>query len=299
MPGAKSMNTSDPAEREYDQPTIGTPQWLETEAQRYVCSGEYDSSFAGWPGENYVEVAQNASRRLRIALAEETRRRSNGCDRRVPVPDDLHAWARDKLSPMVCGLFRTGERAIILDTLARGVVFLTPQNIAAVLMDQRWLSTAWNLANLYLSSVGVSAFSEQADDIVGLSEETTCYVSMRYFEETDPFADFVVHEAAHVFHNCKRTTVGLNGSRHGKYLVNVDYKRRETFAYACEAYFRITAMATGTRQRRDALEQHAETSLPPDDRVDHDEYLDILDEAVQARNGWQRILKRCAPIEGR
>ncbi|XYI02075.1 hypothetical protein ACMHYB_20790 [Sorangium sp. So ce1128] len=37
---------------------------------------------------------------------------------------------------------------------------------------------------------------------------TACCVSPAYFHENDPFADFIVHEAAHVFHNCKRKTVG-------------------------------------------------------------------------------------------
>ena len=57
-------------------------------------------------------------------------------------------------------------------------------------------------------------------------------------------------------------------------------------------------MATGTRDRKEALQRHAEALQPSDDRVDHDEYLDILAEAVRARNGWQRILQRCAPVPG-
>jgi hypothetical protein len=35
--------------------------------------------------------------------------------------------------------------------------------------------------------------------------------------------------------------------------------------------------------------------LPGDDRVDGEEYLDILGEAVAVRNGWKRILSRCSP----
>jgi hypothetical protein len=34
-----------------------------------------------------------------------------------------------------------------------------------------------------------------------------------------------------------------------------------------------------------------------DDRVDIGEYLDILREAIASRNGWTRILKRCAPAK--
>jgi hypothetical protein len=133
---------------------------------------------------------------------------------------------------------------------------------------------------------------------VGLSQETTCFISISYFDDDDQFADFVVHEAAHVFHNCKRESLGLAGSRRREWLLDIDYAKRETFAYACEAYARISAISAKAALRQQAVEQHAAASLPPDDRVDHDEYLDILDEAVRARNGWQRILKRCAPIRG-
>lgn len=290
---------SNVADRDHQNPKVGTPAWLRCEVKRYLNSGDYDSNFTGWAGDNFVDVAQRGTHCLRTALVEETLRRAHGFGSQVTLPGDLNAWARDKLSPMVNGLFPADEHCIILDTLACSVVFLTPENIAAVLTQQTWLSTAWDVANIYLASVGAPVLSQEAIDIVGLSEETTCFVSMMYFEETDPFADFVVHEAAHVFHNCKRATVGLNEKRRKEFLLNIDYSKRETFAYACEAYSRIISLAEGTRQRQAALERHARASLPPDDRVDHDEYLDILGEAVRTRNGWQRILKRCAPSQGR
>jgi hypothetical protein len=154
-----------------------------------------NSSFAGWPGANHVDVAHKASQRLRTVLVEETLRRADGFGSQVTLPVEPHAWARNRLSPMVCGLFGTGERSIVLDKLARGVVFLTPRNIAAVHIEQTRLSTAWNLANLCLYSIP-PCFPQQACPIVGLSEETTCYVSISHFDETDPFADFVVHEGS-------------------------------------------------------------------------------------------------------
>ncbi|SPB14796.1 hypothetical protein NOV72_02027 [Caballeronia novacaledonica] len=287
--------SSNVAKRDHQSPKVGTPAWLQCEVKRYLDSGDYDSNFTGWPGDNFVDVAQKATLRLRTSLVEETHRRADGFCSQVMVPDDLHAWARNKLSPMVDGLFPADERSIILDMLARNVVFLTAENIERILKQQMWLSTAWDIANLYLASIGASVLSQDACHIVGLSEETTCYVSMSYFAETDPCADFVVHEAAHVFHNCKRTTLGLNESRRKEYLLNIHYARRETFAYACEAYSRITSMTASTTQRQEALKRHADDFLPPDERVDHGEYLDILGEAVRARNGWQHILKRCAP----
>jgi hypothetical protein len=78
-----------------------------------------------------------------------------------------------------------------------------------------------------------------APHLVGLSEETTCYVSPEYFSQDDPFADFIVHEAAHIFHNCKRAIVGLRQTRRKEWLLDIEYRKRETFAYSCEAYARL------------------------------------------------------------
>jgi hypothetical protein len=78
--------------------------------------------------------------------------------------------------------------------------------------------------------------SDDAPWIVGFSEETTFYVSPEYFRDDQPFADFVVHEAAHVFHNCKRRTLGLPETRTREWLLDIVFAKRETFAYACEAY---------------------------------------------------------------
>lgn len=35
--------------------------------------------------------------------------------------------------------------------------------------------------------------------------------------------------------------------------------------------------------------------MPPDERVQGTEYVDILREAVAARNGWKSIRERCSP----
>ena len=147
-------------------------------------------------------------------------------------------------------------------------------------------------------SVGCERLSRDAPNIVGLSEETTCYVSGAYFRSQDAFADYIVHEAAHVFHNCKRATVGLKETRRRDYLLDIDYRKRETFAYACESYSCIVARGGTAADRRAALDAHADGWLPGGESIDVDEYLDILQEAVAARNGWKRILQRCAPLKG-
>jgi len=200
---------------------------------------------------------------------------------------------------MVRGLFPRVEQDIVLAALEKCVVFLTSANIEPLLLGQGFDSSAWTLANLYLGSLGAELLGEDAPRLVGLSEETTCYVSPEYFAEDDPFADFIVHEAAHIFHNCKRGTVGLPETRRREFLLDIDFGMRETFAYACEAYSRLLALGRTGAERQEALAAHVDGPLPGHETVDTDEYLDILREAVEARNGWKRILKRCAPVVSR
>ena len=87
------------------------------------------------------------------------------------------------------------------------------------------------------------------------------------------------------------------GLSHGTtcYVSPAYFHEQAPFADACEAYSRIVVLAAATAARRMTLTRHAEGALPCGPAVDLDEYLDILDEAVQTRNGWKRILQRCAP----
>jgi len=163
------------------------------------------------------------------------------------------------------------------------------------LLEQGYDSSAWTLANLYLASLGAALLGEDAPRLVGLSEETTCYVSPDYFAEDDPFADFIVHEAAHIFHNCKRATVGLRETRTKEWLLDIEYRKRETFAYSCEAYARVLERAKSPSERRALAADYGSTVRISEERVDPAEVASIVAEAAAARNGWKVILARCAP----
>ena len=126
-----------------------------------------------------------------------------------------------------------------------------------------------------------------APAIVGLSEETTCFVSLQYFSESDPFADFVVHEVAHIFHNCKRDTVGLPVTRRREWLLDIDYVKRETFAYSCEAYARIVERTRDLTGRDALAREYGREVHISEVRVDPAEVADILREAAPRRNGWK------------
>lgn len=227
------------------------------------------------------------------ALVAEVNRRTAG----LTLPEipslDLEPFVRTKVEPMVKGLFPKDEREPVLSMLQRSVVFLTPANIDQILTETSGLDTIWKLANLYLCSLNAELLSKKADRLLGLSEETTCYVSLEYFTHSDRFADFIVHEAAHVFHNCKRETIGLRETRTREFLLNIDFVQRETFAYACEAYSRILDLGHSALDRLRLVSELENTSPPPDGRVDIDRYYSALRAASAARNGWKKILDAC------
>lgn len=263
---------------------------------RYVATGDYDLMHPEWPS-GIIEGGRAAAEDLTRALLAEVERRSRG-RRPSDVPQLLHVerFTRSKVEPVVRGLFPPGEREAVLAVLEPSVVFVTRDNLAPLLHSFSFLSTAWDIANLYLASVGAEPLGNEAPAIVGLSEETRCYVSTEYFSAgSSRFADFVLHETAHIFHNCKRRTASLPERGRCEWLLDIDFRMRETFAYACEAYGRILELASRPSDRRELLSELLDGPMPNDDRVDESDYRDILTAAVAARSGWRLILRRCAP----
>jgi hypothetical protein len=232
-----------------DEPTIAG------EIERYLRTGATDPHCAAWSG-GFMERANRAHGDLRGALVREVRRLANGLTHE-PLPEaDTVALTRRKVEPMVRGLFPRAEQDVVLTTLEKSVVFLTSANIEPLLLDEGFDNSAWTLANLYLASLGADLLADDAPRLVGLSEETTCYVSPEYFAEDDPFADFLVHEVAHIFHNCKRGNVGLRQTRTKEWLLDIDFRKRETFAYSCEAYARVLERAKHSAERRELAEAY-------------------------------------------
>jgi hypothetical protein len=265
------------------------------EIERYVRTGDADIDAWAWPGD-FMERGRRQHADLRGALVEEVRRLAKGRSHE-PVPADVGVeFTRAKVEPMVRGLFARAEQDTVLATFERSVVYVTSDTIEPIILNHMWDRSAWDLANLYLLSVGARLLGKKATRIVGLSEETTCYVSPDYFAEDDPFADFIVHEAAHIFHNCKRRTIGLRETRTKEWLLDIEFGQRETFAYSCEAYARIIARAKSAAERRALALEYGSKRRISEERVDPAEVASIVAEAAGARNGWKVILARCAPI---
>jgi hypothetical protein len=173
------------------------------------------------------------------------------------------------------GLFPKAEQDVVLATLEKCVVYVTSDTIESIILSHGRDRSAWDLANLHLLSVGAELLGPDAPRVVGISEETTCYVSPDCFAEDDPFADFIVHEAAHIFHDCKRRTIGVRETRTKEWLLDIEYRQRETFAYSCEAYARIVAGPKSPAERRALPVEYSLERRISDERVDPAEVANI------------------------
>jgi hypothetical protein len=262
---------------------------------QFLATGDFDPLFRGWPGQSTLDSIRRGTEALQTALIEELKRR----EARVTLPSvtapsghNLRALARNKVGPMVRGLFSRNEWEPMLLLLESSVVFLTPDEMRRQIQKST-LDTAWTLANIYLVSIEAEPLCHDFPHLVGYSEGTTPYISLAYFVNEEPFSDFLVHEVAHVFHNAKRETIGLPKKTRCEWLLPIAFGMRETFAYACESYSRILERGPRPVERRALLRELKLEPAPPDARVEPAEYLDILSDAVERRNGWRAILKRC------
>ena len=84
-----------------------------------------------------------------------------------------------------------------------------------------------------------------------------------------------------------------------KFLLNIEYRERETFAYACEVYSRILELADNRKERMKLAEEVKKVFVPPDGRVDLEKFHEAISSACAARNGWKKILQVCAPAKVR
>jgi len=266
------------------------------EIRRFLASGDHDQLYMAWPGNDLLAKAQKGERAIKQALVAEIRRRAQGKHHpSLPPGFNPSEFSLAKVGPMVRGIFPVREQLMVFALFEKALVFVTHDNVELVLARLNWLSTAWQVANLYLGSLGLAGLDGKPVRFVGLSEETTFFVSMAYFEEEDPFADYVVHEAAHVFHNWKRDRAGMPYTRKREFLLPIAYAKRELFAYACEAYSRILEQAKSPADKQRLHADYAAKWIPRVDDLDQAELSDILAEAVAGRNGWKRILRRCRP----
>jgi hypothetical protein len=157
------------------QPTVAD------EIERYLRTGDADAEGA-WSGD-FMARCRRQHAGLRGALVDEIRLLAKGRTNEA-VPEDVGvAFTRAKVEPLVRGLFSKVEQDVVLATLEKSVVYVTNETIEPLILNHSWDRSAWDLANLYLLSIGAELLGKEAPRLVGISEETTCYVSPDYFAE--------------------------------------------------------------------------------------------------------------------
>ncbi len=80
-----------------------------------------------------------------------------------------------------------------------------------------------------------------------------------------------------------------------EWLLDLDFHRRETFGYSCEAVSQVVSRSKTLAGRRALGEQYARQRRITGGRVEPSEVADTVEEAAAARNGWKVIHARCAP----
>lgn len=263
------------------------------EIERYLRTGESDPYHAAWSG-GFFERAKRAHDDLRNGLVCFVKRLAEGREHAAVPESDVVSLTRARVEPMVRGFFPQSERQAVLGRLEQSVIFVSSANIGRLLIEQSFDHSAWMLANLYLASVGANLLAKDAPHLVGISEENTCCISAEYFTESNPFADFIVDEAAHVFHNCKRCRACRKPK--SEWLLDIEHQKRETFAYACEAYSCVLQRGKHCVERRALAEEYGRQVSVSDERVHAVEVATIVQAATAAHNGWKVILEYCAPV---
>lgn len=147
------------------------------------------------------------------------------------------------------------------------------------------LHSAWQVLWAFAADFGL-----KPDGIAVNFEGTACeyaHVRLSSFESEDAYSDVVVHETAHLLHYLKPQHHGLTVRRGQERFVDVEFKHREQFAYACEAYSRV--VQRGDRKSRVRfVEGMVENAFSfPVDSVES--IAGLVADAARSRNGWRVI----------
>ena len=195
---------------------------------------------------------------------------------------------RQRIEPMVTGVVQEEWREVALrEIAARTFVLNVPGARTAIEAELKtcFMGSAWRVL--------WSLFGDHAlkpDDIEvgcdGLAGDYA-HVSWSAYETKDPYSDVVVHEAAHMLHYLKPRHYALQVRRGQERFVDIEFRRRELFAYACEAYSR--AILHGERRSRIAFAEKMREGAFSFPRAELADLAALVLEAARARNGWRVI----------
>lgn len=195
---------------------------------------------------------------------------------------------RPSVEPMVNGLVqREWQEVAVRELISRTFVlnFRGAKAAMEVELPSCDMESAWRILWALYGDYGL-----KPNDI-----EMTCdglagdfaHVRWSAYQTKDPYSDVIVHEAAHLLHYLKPRNFGLHVRRHQERFVDVEFRHRELFAFACEAYSRV--VLHGPRKPRIAFAEsmkHDAFSFPTGQM---EEVAALVLNAARARNGWRVI----------
>jgi hypothetical protein len=202
-----------------------------------------------------------------------------------PVPPEA---IRRRIEPMVSGLLPADWREVALrEITARTFILNLPGARSAIKAELSTCSmaSAWQILWALFEDYGLKPEDIKVE-CDGLAAE---YAHVRWsaYQTNDPYGDVVVHEAAHMLHYLKPSHYGFHVRRGQERFVDIEFKHRELFAYACEAYSR--AVLHGERKSRIAFAEKMVDEAFSFPRSEIEEVAALVLSAARARNGWRLI----------
>jgi hypothetical protein len=211
------------------------------------------------------------------------------------IPPVAPETIRQRVHSMVTGLVQRDWRDVALRELARRTYILTFPGIQAAMeaeLSTGFLGACWKLLWAYFEDHGLKPV-EILVEYDGMSAGEFAHVRWSAYGTKDPYSDVVVHEAAHLLHYLKPEHYGLHVRRGQERFVDVEFRHRELFAFACEAYSRVILQGDRSSRIAFADRMREEAFSFPQDCLN--EVVELVAAAAHARNGW-RVIREATVI---
>jgi len=192
---------------------------------------------------------------------------------------------RQRVEPMVTGLVQPDWQQVALSEIVPRTFVLNFQGAKAAIdaeLSTCFMGSAWRILWALFGDYGLKPSDVEmgCDGIAG----DFAHVRWSAYETKDPYSDVIVHEAAHLLHYLKPAHHGLHVRRGRERFVDVEFRHRELFAYACEAYSQ--AVRHSERKSRVSFAEKMQDGAFSFPRGEIEEVAALVLIAARARNGW-------------
>lgn len=199
-----------------------------------------------------------------------------------------------RVEPMVTGLVQRDWQEVALREIVPRTFVLNFQGAKAAIeaeLSTCFMGSAWRILWALFGDYGLKPRDVEmgCDGIAG----DFAHVRWSAYETRDPYSDVVVHETAHLLHYLKPAHHGLRVRRGQERFVDVEFRHRELFAYACEAYSQV--VRRGERKSRVSFAEKMRDGAFSFPSREVEEMAALVLMAARARNGW-RVIREATEI---